>query len=101
MSLNLHYRFELLAPLDNPTGVVCSNGLPGLEANGVCCEAQCGECGGGGCAERPGGAVRWGLCHFRLLPWPLISLAFSEACSFVCPGPRTWGTDRKHPVPNQ
>ena len=58
MSLNLHYRFELLAPLDNPTEVVCSNGLPGVEANGVCCEAQCEECGGPGCSSCPGSRVR-------------------------------------------
>ena len=88
VSMHLHCRFELLAPLDNPTGVVCSNGLPGVEANGVCCEAQCGECGGPGCGGRPGGPVRCCICHFRLLPLPFISLAaFNEACSFVYPGP--------------
>ena len=89
-------RFELFAFLDNPTGVVCHNGLPGLEANGVCCEAQCGECGGLGCSSRPGGRVRWcriGFvsCLFRLLPCSLLSLANSEACSFACPGPRKRG----------
>ena len=64
VSMHLHCRFELLAPLDNPTGVVCSNGLPGVEANGVCCEAQCGECGGPGCGGRPGGPVRSCLAIF-------------------------------------
>ena len=55
---------ELFALLDNPTAVFCSNSLPGLEANGVCCEAQCGECGGPGCSSRPGGRVRWCLVGF-------------------------------------
>ena len=88
MSPYLNDRLELSAPLENPTGVFCSNGLPGVNNDGICCEAQCGECGGPGCGGRRGGPVRWCLCHFRLLPLPLISLAaFNEACSFVYPGP--------------
>ena len=43
--------------LDMPKEV-CSNGVPGVERDGVCCEAQCGTCGGSGCAGRPGGPVR-------------------------------------------
>ena len=87
----LNGRFELFALLDNPTGVFCSNGLPGVNKDDICCEAQCGDCGGPGCGGRPSGSVRWCLCRFRLLPWPLISLAFSEACSFVRPGARKRG----------
>ena len=64
VSLHFHGRFELLPPLDNPPGVVGSNGLPGVEANGVCCEAQCEQCGGPGCSLRPGGPVRWCLAVF-------------------------------------
>ncbi|CAN0575447.1 unnamed protein product, partial [Laminaria digitata] len=39
---------------------LCSNGLSGVQAanNPVCCEADCGTCGGSGCSGRPGGAVR-------------------------------------------
>ena len=91
MSPYLNGHFELFAHLDHPTGVFRSNGLPGVNNDDICCEAQCGKCGGPGCGGRPGGSVRWCLCRFRLLPWPLISLALSEACSFVCPGPRKRG----------
>ena len=57
-------RFKLFAPLDNPTGVFCRNGLPGVNNDDICCEAQCGECGGRGCGGRPGGPVRWCLVLF-------------------------------------
>lgn len=39
-------------------GQTCSNGLPGIQNENVCCELACGTCGGAGCATRPGGAVR-------------------------------------------
>ena len=39
-------------------GGICSNEVPGVERNGICCEAQCGTCGGLGCGRRPGGPVR-------------------------------------------
>ncbi|CAN0521612.1 unnamed protein product, partial [Scytosiphon promiscuus] len=35
----------------------CSNGVFGIEEDGVCCEARCGTCGGFGCSLRPGGSV--------------------------------------------
>ncbi|CAM9838955.1 unnamed protein product [Ectocarpus fasciculatus] len=35
---------------------VCSNGVPGIEASGVCCEASCGQCGGSGCSSVGNGA---------------------------------------------
>ena len=68
MSSHLRCRLELLAPLDDPTEMVCSNGLIGVEDedDGVCCEAQCGTCGGRGCAGRPGGRARWFLPLFVL-----------------------------------
>ena len=34
----------------------CSNGLPGVELEDVCCPESCGTCGGVGCSSRPGGA---------------------------------------------
>ncbi|CAN0462973.1 unnamed protein product, partial [Scytosiphon promiscuus] len=38
------------------SGAFCSNGIPGVEyEDNVCCEAQCGTCGGDGCETRPGG----------------------------------------------
>lgn len=33
-------------------GIVCSNGVPGVERDNVCCVAACGECGGKGCGSR-------------------------------------------------
>ncbi|CAN0463092.1 unnamed protein product, partial [Scytosiphon promiscuus] len=33
----------------------CSNGFPGFENGAICCEFQCGICGGSGCSGRPGG----------------------------------------------
>lgn len=39
------------------TGQTCSNGIEGIDANGVvCCPLSCGACAGAGCADRPGGA---------------------------------------------
>ncbi|CAM9914198.1 unnamed protein product, partial [Ectocarpus fasciculatus] len=35
---------------------VCSNGVPGIESNGVCCETSCGQCGGAGCSSVGNGA---------------------------------------------
>ena len=87
-----HCRFELFSPLRHLTEVVCSNGLPGVEANGVCCEAQCETCGGSGCGGRPGGRVRWFPVIFVI--YPLLSGALGEACSFVCRGLC------RHPGPN-
>ena len=35
----------------------CSNGIEGIDANGVvCCPVGCGACAGSGCASRPGGS---------------------------------------------
>lgn len=61
MSPHFRYRFLPLAPLRNRTGPSCSNGLPGVQKNSICCEARCGTCGGAGCKGRPGGEVR--LCQ--------------------------------------
>lgn len=48
---------SLAAPcrIDHEGEAVCTNGLPGVQSNSLCCEAQCGTCGGAGCATRPGG----------------------------------------------
>ena len=54
VTLRLRRRYY---PLDMPE-VVCSNGLPGVEGDDVCCSAQCETCGGSGCRNREGGAVR-------------------------------------------
>ncbi|CAN0375307.1 unnamed protein product, partial [Laminaria digitata] len=35
----------------------CGNGLAGVQKDDVCCDLECGECGGGGCGGRPGGDV--------------------------------------------
>ena len=66
LSPHSHGRFELFAPLGNPTEMFCSNGLIGVEDDDglVCCEAQCGRCGGSRCGRLPGGPVRWCLAIF-------------------------------------
>lgn len=38
-------RCSLVAP-------TCSNGVPGVEADGTCCVAECGTCGDAGCRDR-------------------------------------------------
>lgn len=53
---------DLRATTRSTPPILCSNGVPGVETNGICCEAQCETCGGSGCDQRPGGkvgAVRW------------------------------------------
>ena len=79
LSPHLHCRFELLALLGNTTEKKCSNLLIGVEntAGDVCCEEQCGTCGGRGCAMRPGGSVRWCLDIF--VACPMVSSAFGES----------------------
>ena len=67
---HLRCHFGPLARLDNPTEVpepTCSNGLPGVQNDRFCCEAQCGACGGYNCKRRPGGEVRWGLWFTSLV----------------------------------
>ncbi|CAM9751774.1 unnamed protein product [Ascophyllum nodosum] len=34
----------------------CSNGFPGIQKGDVCCDMECGLCGGVGCSSAPGGA---------------------------------------------
>ncbi|CAM9722429.1 unnamed protein product, partial [Laminaria digitata] len=33
----------------------CANGVAGVQRDDICCDLACGECGGGGCGQRPGG----------------------------------------------
>ncbi|CAM9830833.1 unnamed protein product, partial [Pylaiella littoralis] len=42
-----------LAP--TTSGDTCSNGVEGIEAQGVCCSIECNLCAGTGCSSRPGG----------------------------------------------
>ncbi|CAM9960315.1 unnamed protein product, partial [Ascophyllum nodosum] len=37
------------------TATTCSNGIIGIEENGVCCPTSCGTCGGAGCSTFTGG----------------------------------------------
>ncbi|CAN0532025.1 unnamed protein product, partial [Scytosiphon promiscuus] len=57
---------------DNLTEVleqICSNGVPGVQQDDFCCEAQCETCGGRGCGERPGGKASCNiLSSHALLP---------------------------------
>ena len=101
LSPHSHCRFELLALLGNTTEKKCSNLLIGVEntAGDVCCEEQCGTCGGSGCGQRPGGSVRWCLDIF--VSCPLVSRAFGESRSFGCPGPWKRGKCSRHRSRNQ
>lgn len=62
---------NLIHPSETPEEF-CENGLPGVQRFDVCCEARCGTCGGEGCEERAGRAVRY------IAPPP------------PCGTPRTW-----------
>ena len=42
----------------------CAAGTPSSDAN-VCCKKECGQCGGKGCAERPGGSEL--CCRQRIM----------------------------------
>eukprot|EP00752_Nemacystus_decipiens_P015748 g14060.t1 len=42
-------------------GQTCSNGLPGYEANDVCCPLSCGTCGGVGCSQLGEGCCTSGV----------------------------------------
>ena len=97
-SPHLHLNFELFAPVETPTETLCRNGLPGVEQNGICCEAECGTCGGAGCAGRPGGSVRWCLLIVPSLALCYAPLA-NEAVLFV-PDLKRRLKVRRHPRPN-
>jgi hypothetical protein len=43
------------APTFFPASPSCEE-VDGIADGGVCCPAECGECGGSGCSERPGGS---------------------------------------------
>ena len=72
------------AHLSCPEGQ-CSNGLAGVQAadddRDICCEEQCGTCGGSGCRNRPGGRVRSLLWAFPAFPMPHAS---KEKCGLIC-----------------
>ncbi|CAN0492872.1 unnamed protein product, partial [Scytosiphon promiscuus] len=37
----------------------CSNGLLGVQKDDICCDPDCGTCGGSSCGQQTGGAVSW------------------------------------------
>ncbi|CAM9505839.1 unnamed protein product, partial [Ectocarpus fasciculatus] len=45
---------------------VCSNGIPGIQSGVSCCLAECGECGGSGCAEYGGGLGADNCCESNI-----------------------------------
>ncbi|CAN0057819.1 unnamed protein product [Scytosiphon promiscuus] len=45
-------------------GMMCTNGLAGVQSDEVCCLEECGICGGVGCSQRPGGPL--GCCMTEL-----------------------------------
>ena len=69
-----------------------------MERNGICCEAECGTCGGAGCAGRPGGSVRWCLLVVLSLALCYHATLANDAVLFV-PGLKKRGKCRRDPGP--
>ncbi|CAM9812879.1 unnamed protein product, partial [Ectocarpus fasciculatus] len=58
---------EPTAPVAEPTATdVCSNGIPGIQTGNACCLAECGTCGGRGCAEFGGGLGEDNCCQSEI-----------------------------------
>ena len=81
---------------ETPTEMLCSNGVPGVQRDRFCCEAQCGTCGGSGCRGRPGGSVRCVLSYFVCCS--LFSRAFVNHADLFVTDPHKRGKSRGHPV---
>ncbi|CAM9755937.1 unnamed protein product, partial [Ectocarpus sp. 8 AP-2014] len=59
---------EPTAPVTEPTAPadVCSNGIPGIQSGNACCLAECGGCGGSGCAQLGGGLGEDNCCQSEI-----------------------------------
>ncbi|CAM9578205.1 unnamed protein product, partial [Ectocarpus sp. 12 AP-2014] len=73
---------EPTAPVAEPTppADVCSNGIPGIQSGNACCLAECGACGGSGCAEFGGGLGEDYCCQSEIED-------FGELCSATMAAP--------------
>ncbi|CAM9620047.1 unnamed protein product [Ectocarpus fasciculatus] len=68
-------------PVSEPAGDVCSNGIPGIQSDNSCCLAECGACGGSGCAEFGGGLGEDNCCAVRIEEYgELCSVALAAPC---------------------
>ena len=79
LSLCAYYSASLLLGTSEET---CSNGLPGIEADGVCCVSECPQCGGSRCGRR---ARRAGLAATDCCPGPITSVGVSCNDSEMAP----------------
>ncbi|CAN0431344.1 unnamed protein product, partial [Ectocarpus fasciculatus] len=69
-----------VAPVSEPAADVCSNGIPGIQSGVSCCLAECGGCGGSGCAELGGGLGEHNCCEGEIEE-------FGELCSVTLAAP--------------
>ncbi|CAM9240943.1 unnamed protein product, partial [Ectocarpus sp. 12 AP-2014] len=81
---------EPVAPVTEPTDV-CSNGIPGVQSGVSCCLAECGGCGGSGCAELGGGLGEHNCCEGDIEE-------FGELCSIKLEAPCV--VDASAPAPS-
>ncbi|CBJ28979.1 expressed unknown protein [Ectocarpus siliculosus] len=81
---------EPVAPVTEPTDV-CSNGIPGVQSGVSCCLAECGGCGGSGCAELGGGLGEHNCCEGEIEE-------FGELCSIKLEAPCV--VDASAPAPS-
>ncbi|CAM9942290.1 unnamed protein product, partial [Hapterophycus canaliculatus] len=44
----------------------CSNGIPGIQSGHACCLAECGACGGPGCADLSEGLGKYHCCQSEI-----------------------------------
>ncbi|CAM9949813.1 unnamed protein product, partial [Scytosiphon promiscuus] len=54
------------APITPTPADVCSNGIPGIQSGSACCLAECGGCGGPGCASLGGGLGEDNCCQSEI-----------------------------------
>ncbi|CAM9578421.1 unnamed protein product [Ectocarpus sp. 12 AP-2014] len=82
---------EPTAPVAEPTAPVdvCSNGIPGIQTGNACCLAECGGCGGTGCAQLGGGLGADNCCQSEIEDFGALCSATMTAPCIVdsVPGP--------------
>ena len=82
VTTHLRRRHNILAVPET----LCSNGVLGVERDGICCDARCGTCGGRGCSSRPGSTVRLHVPYVYTYKKPWSCSAGGVLKCFVLPG---------------
>ncbi|CAB1100464.1 unnamed protein product [Ectocarpus sp. CCAP 1310/34] len=95
-------RAPTAKPAFEPTGDVCSNGIPGIQSGDSCCLAECGACGGSGCAEFGGGLGEDNCCAVRIEEYgELCSVALAAPCYVDAPPPTPVTTEMPIAMPTE